>query len=260
MQNALKVGIFLAFSALSVAHAQNSDSAVVQPSITQPATQQAPIERGDPGPNRARGVQSFDSQPASGVFVRSDVNNGVQTVSSSGANTEIRVAQGKANITVHHPADHSQILVDLPGGQVSLLKDGLYTFNAATNTVRVLHGEAEARNGTNDAAKGTKIKETQQLAFFGNAKLRAVNAYPYELTADLMPGDGRGHGDGIGGGPYRSGFYGEYPYYAGGYAYPYGYGYPYGFYPYGYGYPFGVGIGFGYYGGFGGGFRGGFRR
>ena len=260
MQNAFKVGIFLALSALSVASAQTPDPAVVQPSMTQPMQQNAPIERGYPGGNRARGVQSFDSQPISGVFVRSDVNNGVQTVNSSAAGTEIRIAQGKANITVHHPENHSQILVDLPGGQVSLLKDGLYTFNAATNTVRVLHGEAEARNGANDGAKGTKIKETQQLAFFGNAKLRAVNAYPYELTADLMPGDGRGHGDGVAEGRYGDGFYGGYPYYAGGF-------YPYGFYPYGYGYPFGVGLGFGYYGGFGGyrggfsGFRGGgFRR
>ncbi len=252
MKNAFKVGMFLVFSALSVACAQTPDPAAIQPSMTQPMAQNAPIVRGYQGPNRARGVQSFDSEPISGVFVRSDVNNGVQVVNSSNTGTEIRVDQGKANITVHHPENHPQILVDLPGGQVSLLKDGLYTFNASTNTVRVLHGEAEARNGSNDATKGTKIKETQQLAFFGNVKPRAVNAYPYELTADLMPGDGRGHGDGIVEGRYGDGFYGGYPYYAGGF-------YPYGFYPYGYGYPFGVGFGFGYYGGFGG-FRGGFRR
>ena len=256
MQNAFKVGIFLALSALSVARAQTPDPAVVQPSMTQPMAQNAPIERGYAGANRSRGVQSFDSQPIAGVFVRNDVNNGVQTVSSSSSAAEIRVAQGKATITVHHPENHPQILVDLPGGQVSLLKDGLYTFNAASNTVRVLHGEAEARNG-NDASKGTKIKETQQLAFFENAKPRAVNAYPYELTADLMPGGGRGRGDGIVEGRYGDGFYGDYPLYAGGYGYPYGYGF----------YPYGVGFGLGYYGGFGGyrggfgGFRGGgFRR
>ncbi len=264
MQNAYKVGVFLlALSALSVARAQNPDPAAQQSSIAQATSQEAPIVRGNPGGSRVRGVQSFDSQPIPGVFVRSDVSNGVQTVSSSGSNTEFRVVQGKANVTVHHPADHAQIFVDLPGGQVSLLKDGLYTFNAATNTVRVLHGEAEARNNsTSNDAKGTKVKETQQLAFFGDAKLRAVNAYPYELTADLMPGGDRGRGDGEG--PYRSGFYGEY---AGAYGYPYGYGFDYGYglYPYGYGYPFG--FGFGYYGGFGGyrggfgGFRGGgFRR
>ena len=154
MQNAFKVGMFvLALSALSVAHAQNSDPAVSNSSITQPGSQGAPITRAYPGGNRAAGVQSFDAQPAPGVFVRSDVNNGVTTVHSSSTDTELRVVQGRANITVHHPADGSRILVDLPGGQVSLLKDGLYTFNAATNTVRVLHGEAEARNNARVTAR-----------------------------------------------------------------------------------------------------------
>ena len=121
----------------------------------------------------------------------------------------------------------------------------------------MLHGEAEAYDGAKDASKGAKIKETQQLAFFGNVKLKAVNAYSYELTTDLLPGGGRGRGDGMGSGPYGDGFYAGSSYYAGGYGYPWGYGFsPYG---YGYGYPFGVGLGFGYYGGFGG-FRGGFRR
>ncbi len=42
---------------------------------------------------------------------------------------------------------NSELLVDLPGGQVSLLKDGFYTFNADTQTVRVLKGEADAYPG-----------------------------------------------------------------------------------------------------------------
>jgi hypothetical protein len=181
------------------------------------------------------------------------VSNGVETVTASSAVTELRVVQGRADVTIHHPADHSQILVDLPGGQVALLKDGLYTFNAGTNTVRVLHGEAEAYAGSKTDGKGTKVKETQQLTVSANWKLKAVDAYPYELTADLLPGGAAAHGDGYGPG-YGDGYYGGYPYYAGVYGYPWGYG----FYPYGY-YPYGFGLGFGYYGGFGG-FRGGFRR
>ena len=267
MQIAFKLGMFLALSALSAAHAQNPEQASQAVPATLPVSQAAPIVRGYSNGGPARSVQGFDAQPVAGVFVRSDVHNGVQTVSSTTAGSEIRITQGRANVTVHHPQDRSQILVDLPGGQVSLLKDGLYTFNAATNTVRVLHGEAEAYNTGSTASKGTKVKETQQLAFFGNAKLRSVNAYPYELTADLLPGGGRGRGDGMENGPYRNGFYGDgpyygdAPYYAGAYGYPYGGLYP---YDYGFGYPFGVGFGFGYGGGFrggyGGGFRGGFRR
>ena len=248
MKKTFGIGILFAVSSLFVAQGQSTD-ATVEGSYAGPSSQMAaPVVRGQGG---MAGVQVFDLEPASGVSVRSDVQNGVVTVSSTGAGTELRVVQGRADITVHHPENHSQILVDLPNGQVSLLKDGLYTFNAGTNTVRVLRGEAEAYHNAADAAKGTKVKETQQVAFFGDAKPKAVNAYRYELTADLLAGGGGNHGDG--GVRYGDGFYGGYPYYA--YGYPYGYG----FGPYGYGYPFGVGVGFGYYGGFGG-FRGGFRR
>ena len=210
-----------------------------------------------------RAPQAFDTTPASGVYVRSDVEHGVETVTASDASTEVRLLHGRADITVHHSKDHSEIVVDLPGGHVALLKDGLYTFNAETNTVRVLHGEAEAFASSSAETKGTKVKEEQQLALVNTGKLKAVEAYPYELTADLIRGDdaAEDRGDGPGYGP-GAGLYGGYPYGAEGFGYPYGYG----FYPYGFGYPFGVGLGFGYYGGFrGGGFGGfhgggGFRR
>ena len=263
MQKGVFTGIFLAVSMLSVAHAQDTVSTSQAANLANVSSQGAPIVRAYPDAastgGHASGGSVFDSQPNSGIFVRSDVANGVEVVSSSNSATELRVLQGRADVTVHHPADHSEILVDLPGGQVSLLKDGLYTFNAGTKTVRVLHGEAEAYGGAKDASKGTKVKESQQLAFYGDVKLKAVNSYAYELTADLLPGGGQGRGEGNAVGLYRGTFYGGYPYYAGAYGYPLGYG----FAPYGYGYPFRVGLGFGYYGGgFGsfGGFRGGFRR
>lgn len=260
MQKSL--GLFLALATLSVAHAQSADPASQGSSPTPSTSQPAPIVQANPGaPDAgaysgppARSRQVFDAEPSPGVYVRSDVNHGVDTVTASSGVTELRVLQGRADITIHHPADHPQLLVDLPGGQVALLKDGLYTFNAGTNTVRVLRGEAEAYAGAKSSTKGTKVKETQQLALLSSGRLKAVEAYPFELTADLLPGAGLNHGDGVGYGGYGrygEGFYGGYPYYAGGYGYP-----GYGFYPYGYGYPFGVGVGFGYYGGF----RGGFRR
>ena len=261
MQKGLFTGVFLAVSTLSVAHAQYSNSATQTMDSTTTSSQGVPVVRAYPDASstgsHAIGAPVFDSQPNAGVFVRNDVANGVEVVSSSNAVTELRVQQGRADVTVHHPVDHSEILVDLPGGQVSLLKDGLYTFNAGTKTVRVLHGEAEAFEGAKNGVKGTKVKESQQLAFYENVKLKAADSYAYELTADLLPEGGQSRGEGTGDGPYRRGFYGGYPYYAGAYGYPYGYG----FAPYGYGYPFGVGLGFGYYGGGFGGFRGGgFRR
>lgn len=259
MQRAFLTGTLLFLAMLAAAHAQYAGAASQGTPSNQASSEGAAAGQSHPeaysdgrGANEAR---IFDFQPNAGVFVRSDVMNGVQTVQATNQVTELRVVQGRANVTVHHAAAHAPILVDLPGGQVSLLKDGFYTFNAATKTVRVLHGEALTDQGPKGDARGTKIKQTQQVAFFGNVRLKAVNAYPYELTSDVLAEGGEGRGAYMASGQDGYGYYGGYPYYAAAYGYPWGYG----FAPYGYGYPIGVGVGFGYGGGFGG-FRGGFRR
>ncbi len=252
------IGMLVALASLSAAYAQSPDAVRAESAPAPSTSQPAPIVRANPGSYPAyRAPQLFDLQPAAGISVRSDVDQGVQTVSTSEARTELRVLRGRADIMLHHPKDHSEIVVDLPAGRVSLLKDGVYTFNAETNTVRVLKGEAEAMPGTPNDGKGTKVKEEQQLTLSSTGRLKSVEAYPYELTADLLRGDGP-DGDGnpaLAYGPYGGeGFYAGYPYYPAGYGYPWGGFAPYG---YGYGYPVGVGIGFGYFGGF----RGhGFRR
>jgi hypothetical protein len=196
-----------------------------------PTQAPAPIVRSYTVPNS--GIRN--SQPAPGVFLRLAPN-------------ELRLTHGIANISLHRAEPNAQILVDLPGGQTALLKDGYYTFNAETNTVRVLQGEAEAFAPNAPAgAKGTKVKEDHQLVF-GSTQLHAQDVGPYDARTDLLAGPRDNHGDGpaygYGYGYPGYGYFG-YPYYA------YGWGYPYGFY----GYPY-VGFGFGYYGGF----RGGFRR
>jgi len=221
-----------------------------------PAQQPAPIVRAYPGqdaatpvnPPTARAITS--SHPIPGVAVRS--TEPAQTVSTDAKGAEIRIAHGIANVSVHHPGKNIRILVDLPGGQTALLKDGLYTFNADSNIVRVLKGEADAYPGA--ALDGIRVKEDHQFSFGVTVSAaaknnRAVESSRQELMADYLPpnnGDGPPR-PGYGYGPYGDGFYG-YP--------PYGYyGYPYGFY----GYPYGFGLGFGYYGGFGGFHGGGFR-
>jgi hypothetical protein len=273
MQKSLAFMLVLAASS-TAALAQSPDPATNQ-------SQPAPIVRANQNPNvphapdpdtyarnyGAAGAgmrtanQITNSQPISGVLVRVPSGTTVQTVSSSANGTELRLDHGRANISVHHPDSKVEILVDLPGGQTSLLKDGLYTFNADTNTVRVLKGEAAAypgvtsasATGANAGSKPIKIKEAHQLNFAGTQKgVRSVEVNnPRELTADLLPsGDGYPRGGGYPGRAYGYGPYGD----------GYGYGYPYPYYPYGYyGYPYGYGLGFGfgYYGGFGG-YRGGF--
>jgi hypothetical protein len=224
-----------------------------------PAQQPAPIVRANPGqgsnapinPQMPRAITS--SHPIPGVVVRS--TEPAQTVSADAKGTEVRIVHGIANVSVHHPGKNIRILVDLPGGQTALLKEGLYTFNADSNIVRVLKGEADAYPGA--AVDGIRVKEDHQFTFGVTVSAAAKNNRAFEssreeLMADYLPpnnGDGPprpGYGYGPG-----DGFY-AYP--------PYGYyGYPYGFY----GYPYGFGLGFGYYGGFGGfrggGFRGRFR-
>jgi hypothetical protein len=217
-----------------------------QAQMTGPAvnqTQPAPIIRGNAS-------QINTTEPTRGVWLRSDRNGSTRVVSATANTTEIRVEHGRANVQVYHPAEHAQITVDLPGGQIDLLKDGFYTFNADTNTVRVLRGEAASYTGSADKGKAIKVKEDHEYAF--NGKPEQV---PYqEIASDVLPGGGPGsRGEGYG-------YYG--PTYGPGYAYgPYGdgyYDYPYAPY-YAYGYPFGLGFGFGYYGGFRGGYYGGFR-
>jgi hypothetical protein len=208
---------------------------------------------------RAGTNQVVTSEPMRGVWLRSEPNGSTRVVSTTADATEIRVEHGRANVQVYHPVDHAQITVDLPGGKVDLLKDGFYTFNADTDTVRVLHGEAASYPGGATDARPVKVKEDHEFAFNGKP-----SEVPYEeIGSDVLQGGGPGtaggaRGDGYG--PAYGAGYGP------GYAYgPYGDGYPpvvypYPYYPYGYpyAYPFGFGLGFGYYGGYYGGFHGGY--
>ena len=264
MQKSLILTLVMA-AASTAALAQSPDPAATQ-------SQPAPVVRSNPNSNNPNPDyaataprQTTNSQPIAGVLLRVNSGSVVQTISADANGTELRVERGIANVNVHHPEHDVEILVDLPGGQTTLLKDGLYTFNADTNTVRVLKGEAEAYPGpANSSTKPIRIKEDHQLNFSASANsLRSVEVNDSrQLTADLLPGSdgsprGRNPARGYSYAPYGDGFY--------------GYGYPYPYYPYGwgYGYPYygyGLGLGFGYYGGFRGyrggfgGFRGGFRR
>jgi hypothetical protein len=195
------------------------------------------------------------AQPDAGIYLRVAPNSSVRAVSTGPLRAEFKVERGLVNLSVHDPVKGQLLLVDLPGGQVQPLKNGFYTFNAATDTVRVLKGEADAFSGTDSTVKPLKVKEDHAVTFSGiqNAgKLRSIQFYPFDARTDIIPApadyarasDGPRYGY-----PGYYGFYGEgYPYY------PY---YAWGS-PYGWGYPYGFGLGFGYFGGgfYGGGFRG----
>ena len=271
------LSLLLTLATLSVgAYAQTADPAgQSNPSTPQIQSHPAPIVRMAPGsqaygnqpasaPAPAQQPTVTTTQPAAGIWLKTEPTSVVKVLSSTADKTEIRVDHGRANVQVHQPADNSEILVDLPGGQTTLLKDGVYTFNAETNTVRVLKGEAEVYRGTaNSTDKPIKVKEDHELTFTDSGSgLKAKDVGQRELFADLLPGtirpdarDDNGY-EPYGYGPaYGSGFY---PYAAYGWGDPWGWpgwGYP------GFGYGFGLGFGYGGfgYGGFGYGGFGGFR-
>jgi len=219
----------------------------------QPQTPAVPYQNGYPQ-NRRDASAVINSQPEQGVLLRYERKSSVHTVSTDAGRTELRVDRGIANVDVYNPVTKGLILVDLPGGQVQLLKNGLYTFNADTNTVRVMHGEADAFPASANRAKPIKVKENHQVSFVGN-NIRSTSFDDYQAGVDLLPlpqsayvaGNGEPYYGGYG--PYGDGYYYGYPYFA--------YGYPF----WGYGYPVAFGFGYGgfYRGGFyGGGFRGGY--
>lgn len=281
--------------------AQNiASSGPAEPSYTQ--SQPAPIERAYPNPtysNQNQAQRPYDqnsgsygqpmpapvtlspggtvsaagmpltAHPIPGVILRVAPNSSVKELVSSAERLELRIESGIANVDVHDPQKHVLLLVDLPGGQTQMLKNGLYTFNAATNTARVLKGEARAFPASASKGESMKVKEYNKIEFGKDA--RPHEFVPQQAIADLIPapprgpeqngggtgygyGAGYGYGPGYGYGRYGDGFYGYpyayYPYYGFASPYPWGYPYGYGFYP-------SIGIGFGYFGGFHGGFHGG---
>jgi hypothetical protein len=287
-----QIRLFFATATLSAVSAICTAQAVEQPGQAKSDSTQeaAPIERAYPNHSAYRDGQlpqpvgpaevspvtlapgqtispTTDSSvnPIEGVWLRVGAQSSVREVSRDAQKLELSVEHGLVNVSVQDPDEDMLILVDLPGGQTQVLKNGLYTFNAETKTTRVLKGEALAFPATAKANdKPIKVKEYNKVVFSGT-DVRSKDFYPEEARVDLLRGPRIGPQNSWGGaepygyGPYGDGFYGgypPYPYYgyAYPYAYPWGWGYPY--YAWGYPYGFGVGFGFSYFGGWG--YRGGY--
>lgn len=204
---------------------------------------------------------------APGALLRIGQDSTVRMVAEDQGRTEVKLEQGRANISVNVVRHDDLLLLDLQNGQTQILSRGLYTFNTATNTVRVFNGEAEVFPGTDTTSnvKPVKVKESHELILGGDRAKPA--SFDREMAdADLLPWTGpketraaladnsiaRQGGANYGYAGYYPGAYGFYGdgLYAAGYDYPYAWG-PYGFW----GYPF-FGVGFGYWGGgfYGGGY------
>src|SRR5258708_406560 len=104
-----------------------------------------------------------------GIFLRLGDDSTVQMVSTDLTHTEIQLEQGHANVEVDQIYPQNTILVDLKNGQTQLLKNGLYTFDAANSTVRVFDGKAAVYPGANTQAhvKPIDVKGGHQLVLNG---------------------------------------------------------------------------------------------
>ena len=149
----------------------------------------APVTLSPGGTISAAGMP-LTAHPIPGVILRVAPNSSVKEVASSNERLELRIESGVANVDVHDPQKDVLLLVDLPGGQTQMLKNGLYTFNAATNTARVLKGEARAFPASASKAESMKVKEYNKIEFGKDA--RPHEFVPQQAIADLIPAPPRG--------------------------------------------------------------------
>ncbi len=236
-----------------------------QPIDTSKLTQPRQLHDGE---TLATANGSADILLAPGALLRIGGDTTVNMVAQDPGRTEVRLEQGRANISVNMVRNHNLLLLDMPNGQTQILSRGLYTFNTADNTMRVFNGEADVFRGsdTSSDVKPVTVKESHEIILGGN-RAKPESFDREDADADLLPWTGpresraaladsslprttyASYGDGGGYYPGAYGFSGDYA----GYGYPYGYGAwgPYGFY----GYPF-FGVGFGFWGGgfYGGGY------
>ena len=192
-----------------------------------------------------------------GVVLRMDRSSVVKMVKAEPTHSEVLLESGRADVVVGDLPGQRELEVDTANGvQTSLLKPGLYDFDAKAGELKVYDGKAAVSRSAD--AKWIDVKDGQELALNGSTG----KASDFNSADDRQRYYAARYGEGFGYGAEG----GDYPL---GEGYPYGYGYgpgfgfygpfAYGFYPgFFYGGGFGYGFGGGYFGGFRGGFRGGY--
>lgn len=120
-----------------------------------------------------------------GIFLRVGSNSTVRMVTPNLTQTEIKLEQGRANVEVDQLYPQNRILIDLPSGQVQILKKGFYAFDARASTVSVFDGQANAYPGSDLQAdiKPVEVKGGRQLA------LTSDNEKPQRFDKDQAEDD-----------------------------------------------------------------------
>jgi hypothetical protein len=112
-----------------------------------------------------------------GVFLRLADNGSVKMISPDWANTELQLDKGRALVEVIDIRKQSGIAIDLNGAKTTLLKPGLYDFDAVRNEVRVFRGAAEV----NFQGHSVKLEGNQKLALAGeHLRVAHFDPKPFE--------------------------------------------------------------------------------
>jgi hypothetical protein len=82
-----------------------------------------------------------------GVFLRLGYNSAVEMTDASLTNTRLELQRGKAMVDATDLRKENHIVIGEDGASITLLKHGLYDFDADANTVRVFDGKADVIRG-----------------------------------------------------------------------------------------------------------------
>ena len=184
-----------------------------------------------------------------GVYLRLDHDSSIRMISPDLTSTQLALDQGRATVEVDEIHAQNNVQIVNNGVPTQLLKNGLYEFNAGSDTARVFTGKAAAH----EANRWVGIKGNHQLTLSADADQKAQHfdkdsakdelynwsslrsEYLSEANGQLTGYYGAGYAPGWYWDPWFYGytFIGEDPFYS-----PFGWGF----------YPFGNWGGFGYYG------------
>ncbi|NYF80507.1 FecR domain-containing protein [Granulicella arctica] len=192
-----------------------------------------------------------------GVFLRLGNDSTVKMIAPDLTHTEVQLTRGRASVEADQLYPQNDILINLNNGQVQLLKNGLYEFDASNGTVRVFDGKAAVYKTIAPQAneKPIDVKSGKQLTL-ANASIKPISfdrkrseddlynwsslrseylgednidlAYQYAGAPGFAPGwfwDSAAYdytwlpGDGLFWSPFGYGFYSPYYIYGGGYIY-----------------------------------------
>src|SRR5581483_9120644 len=94
-----------------------------------------------------------------GVFLRAGVNSQIRMVSTGLVDPRVEVVRGEAMVEVDYLAKQAGLDVLERGADASLLKEGLYKFNADEGQIQVIDGKAKVtdNNETKEIGKGKEI-------------------------------------------------------------------------------------------------------